>query len=166
MLDEKAVAWLREKVEARLGAARSMLSEHWGDMPWAVEECSECGCPCIVYQGEHKPLGEPQVPPVRYIADAETPAFAQWITANDPRQVIADCEADLELLATHRIVNRNDPDYSVDPGATGCASCHYWAQMHVRGRGMCRTVRLLARRYRHWPGYDKHWGTADPIFTQ
>lgn len=62
-------------------------SEHWGDRPWHVEECSEQAteeCPCIVTQGEYKPFDQPQVPLIQYVADAETVGHAHYIAAMHP----------------------------------------------------------------------------------
>jgi hypothetical protein len=66
----------------------AVLSEHWGDRPWHAEECSDTDdlspCPCIVAQGEYREFDQPQIPPVQYVADAESPEFAAYIAAMHP----------------------------------------------------------------------------------
>ncbi|MFC4006606.1 DUF6221 family protein [Nonomuraea purpurea] len=70
------------------------------------------------------------------------------IAFNDPRQIIADCEADLGILDDH------------EPGWAGlkrdvrvCMACDV-----KRGdRWPCRTVRRIASRYRHRDGYLPEW---------
>jgi Family of unknown function (DUF6221) len=149
MGETEAVAWLREQVQARLAAAQAMLSEDWGDLPWAVTECvngMRGDCPCIVYQGSYKPFRQPQVPPVRYIADAETPQIAQWIIANDPRRVIADCEADLGIIALY---DRWAGDYLGGNPELGAAAC-----------AISDAARHAASGYRYHPGYVEHWGDS------
>lgn len=74
-----------DKVRKLIAAAPS---EHWGNRPWHVEECSDTdtmeACPCIVAQGEYRDFDQPQDPPVQYVADAETPEFAAYIAAMHP----------------------------------------------------------------------------------
>lgn len=59
---------------------------HWGDRPWHAEGCSDTleSCPCIVAQGEYQPFEQPQIPPVQYVADAETREHAAYIAAMHP----------------------------------------------------------------------------------
>lgn len=62
-------------------------SEHWGDRPWHAEECSDSernSCPCIVAQGERRDFDQPQIPPIQYVADAETSELAAYIAAVGP----------------------------------------------------------------------------------
>jgi hypothetical protein len=90
------------------------------------------------------------------------------IARNDPRAVIADCEAKLRLLDEHYILVRGEkwPDeydeFSVMTNHTandrGCITCHYMSQGCVRAVGCCVTVRLLASCYQHLEGYQPKWG--------
>lgn len=65
-------------------------TQHWSDRPWHAEECSDTDdtspnpCPCIVAQGEYRNFDQPQIPPIQYVADAETPEFAAYIAAMHP----------------------------------------------------------------------------------
>lgn len=175
MSSKEALTWLRKTVEVRLAAAQAILhTAEWGDLPWAVTECvndARGDCACIIYQGIHRPPLEPQIPPVRYIADAETPEIAAWITANGPHQIIADCESDLEILNEHRVLFTGESaegyeEYGIVRLSNvdrdhGCVRCHYWAQGAIRAYGICRTVQSVARRYRHLPAYAGHW---DPLY--
>lgn len=86
-------------------------TEHWGARPWHVEECSDTddmsSCPCIVAQGEYREFDQPQIPPVQYVADAESPDFAAYIAAMHPGVGTALAKL-LELAATEY-----DPDAEV-----------------------------------------------------
>ncbi|GAA0704844.1 hypothetical protein GCM10010193_69820 [Kitasatospora atroaurantiaca] len=56
------------------------------DQPWHVEECADNetgGCPCIVAYQQHDDSSGFGVT-TRYVADAETPEFAQWIALMNP----------------------------------------------------------------------------------
>lgn len=76
-----AAATLRRLTEA-------LPANDWGDRPWRAEECSDTDdmspCPCIVAQGEYREFDQPQIPPIQYVADAETPEFAAYIAAMGP----------------------------------------------------------------------------------
>lgn len=76
---------------------------------------------------------------------------AAHIAANDPRDTIARCEAELAILDEHAPVSGYAPYGPVcviccDPGGPGEEAA---VVDHP-----CRTVRLLASGYRHWPGYQ------------
>lgn len=77
-----AAKLMRERAEAADARA-------WAGKPWAVDQCAEDGCPCIVYQGEYKPFDEPQVPPIQYVADTETPGHAAYIASMHPGVALA-----------------------------------------------------------------------------
>ena len=139
---EARVTWLRQVIERDKAEAEALLTEEWGDRPWAVENCSENECPCIVYQGEYKPFDEPQVPPIHYIADAETPELATWIARHDPRSVIADCEAKLGILGLYDLWTAGPSDHP----ALGAAIC-----------AISDAVHHLASGYRYRDGYAEHW---------
>jgi hypothetical protein len=96
-----AVTLLRER-------ARAVDAPDWPGRPWAVTECSNdlnAYCPCIVYEGEYKPFDEPQVPPIRYVADAETPEHAAFIASMGPGFALA--VADWLDVAAKRIEGGN-----------------------------------------------------------
>ena len=83
----QAAALMRERAEA---AAQG----DWPGRPWAVTECASpedgsAGCACIVYQGEYKPFDEAQVPPIQYIADAESEEDAAHIASWHPAVALA-----------------------------------------------------------------------------
>jgi hypothetical protein len=96
-------------------------NEHWGDRPWHTEECSDTDdmspCPCIVAQGERREFDQPQIPPIQYIADAETPELAAYIAAMGP--VLGRAVADLMEAVSY------DPDDSAldDPGSDRHDAC-------------------------------------------
>ena len=85
-----------------------------------------------------------------------------------PRDVLADCEAEMAILDAHYILHREDrselyEEFSVTPhpGASGCdygcVTCHYRGMGGVWGKGYCRTVRLLASGYKYRPGWLAEW---------
>lgn len=75
---------LRRAAEGIRAAVAAVQQGAWEGRPWAVENCSEHECPCIVHQGEYKPWNEAQVPPIQYVADAETPEHAAYIASMHP----------------------------------------------------------------------------------
>ena len=56
----------------------------WAGQPWRTEECDR-DCACIVYQGVYPddPF-KPVVPPIQYVADAETAEHATWVALAHP----------------------------------------------------------------------------------
>jgi hypothetical protein len=64
--------------------------------------------------------------------------IAPFIAANDPRQIIADCESGLGILDLHGIW-KDDTGIAAEVAADA--------------------VRHLAGGYRHQPGYEQHWGS-------
>jgi hypothetical protein len=94
--------------------------------------------------------------------------LTRLMEANDPRDTIARCEAELAILDAHYILTKEDrseqyEEFSVTPhpGADGCdfgcVTCHYRGMGGVWGQGYCRTVRLLGYAYRHRDGYRPEW---------
>ena len=74
-------------------------------------------------------------------------SLTRLMEANDPRDTIARCEAELAILDEHG----GAP--GIDPGEVCCVRCgDYPQEPHP-----CRTVRLLASGYRHRPGYQEAW---------
>jgi hypothetical protein len=94
------------------------------------------------------------------------PREGEWHWA-EAREHAEQAEARLAVLGEHYILRRGDTNEAYEEfsvvsigGANkdhGCATCHYYGQGGVRGAGYCRTVRMLARGYRHWLGYRETW---------
>jgi hypothetical protein len=70
---------------------------------------------------------------------------ADHICRHDPRNVVADCEAKLDILDEH-------PESAGDPGH--CARCQNW-MFAVAAPWPCTTIRRMAAGYRHRPGYQE-----------
>jgi len=105
-------------------------------------------------------------------------SLTRLMEANDPRDTIARCEAELAILDEHAIVQRGrDEDFfrrglkvagRMPPGVGlvtigesggdfGCVACHYERGGHVQGFGWCRTIRHLGHGYRFGDGYRAEW---------
>lgn len=86
--DSAPVTELRNAAAKLRKLVAAIPSNPWGDRPWHVEECSDTDdgspCPCIVAQGEYREFDQPQIPPVQYVADAETPEHAAYIATMHP----------------------------------------------------------------------------------
>ena len=80
---------LRAAAKLMRECAEAADAADWPGGPWAVDKCSENGCPCIVYQGERNPYTEPQVPRIQYVADTETPEHAAYIASMHPGVALA-----------------------------------------------------------------------------
>ena len=91
---------LRAAAKLMRECAEAADAADWPGGPWAVDKCSENGCPCIVYQGERNPYTEPQVPRIQYVADTETPEHAAYIASMHPGVALAVAD----WLGTHRAV--------------------------------------------------------------
>ena len=97
--------------------------------------------------------------------------LTRLMEANDPRDTIARCGAELGFLDTHYILHSGDTneayeEFSVTPhpGVNGCdygcVTCHYRGMGGVWGQGYCRTIRLLGSAYKHQPGYREEWAAT------
>lgn len=94
-------------------------------------------------------------------------SLTRLMEANDPRDTITRCEAELAILDVHYILWRHDTSEAYEEfsvvavgGADkdhGCVTCHYYGQGGVKGYGYCRTVRLLGYGYRFRDGYREEW---------
>lgn len=149
MSGDKAVAWLREQVQARLATAKKAATVA-GSVWRAGHFFDEAG---ISTAGILSESGSP-------LADTLTrddEEMAPHIALNDPADVIARCEAELAILDEHGPA----ADYPADYPAK-CQRC-------ITGRRgypdewpdddyPCRTAHLVASGYRHRPGYGDHWG--------
>lgn len=128
--------WLRPLVEARkataeAAAARSTADWHRNADDYRNDVCDSNGD--VVVYDEGTPTEEESA----------------HIAANDPRDVIAQCEADLLTLDEHKHYLANAPDSADNVADFGCGTCH----VHPHdggtcGEGWCRTIRLLAWGYR------------------
>lgn len=133
MSDEDPVAWLRAQVEARKAAAKLAAREGG---TWTQDDP-------VRYPGSISSLGGQVV----YDEGSPDEYQAQHIAANDPRDVIARCEAELAILDEHRAAD------GACPGEVCCITCGDYPQVEYP----CRTVRLLAGGYRFRPGYREEW---------
>jgi hypothetical protein len=153
-VSDDMAAFLAARLDEDETAAKALESGDWGQSPWAVTECSGF-CPCIVYQGEYKPVLEAQVPLIQYIADAEAPEYAAHIARHDPARVLREVAAKRAILAVH------SPGYPVTypkpSGQPTCAVCHSGGWDWDPEQWPCPTVRALAAIYSNHPGYRQEW---------
>ena len=94
-------------------------------------------------------------------------AITRLMEANDPRDTIARCEAELAILEEH--ASEGDGRW---PECVRCADTHparcecgRLAGEHWRGAYSypCATVRLLGSAYKHQPGYREEWAATSPL---
>lgn len=169
-MSDDLTTWLRAQVEARLKLAREASHEtggHWwrgtqdlygdgsrvpvgpmyGGEPVISEDDAVLGGHFIVVYDEGSPT---------------EPEFGHMV-ANEPRAVIAWCEAELAILDEHA----SDGDER-EPQCVRCADTHPghcecgWQSLggeHSRAARPypCLTVRLIGYGYRHRPGYLEEW---------
>ena len=150
-----AVAWLRQRIRERMYLAQRAIE--LGNAAEWIEQSSG-----VLVTGE--PTETDTWHGTWAMGDS---SLARLMEANDPRDTIARCEAELAILDEHFILTNENrleayEEFSVVPwgakGGTGdqgsgCVTCHYYAQGGVKGYGICRTVRLLAGGYRYRPGF-------------
>ena len=151
--EEEPVAWLRAAILERKAIAEAATCAPWeaeGDDPTDDE----------VWIG----LDDDSAIRLVILRGPESHENMLHVAANDPRDVIARCEAELAIMKAHHILHRDDhseewAEFGVTPhpGASGCdfgcVTCHYRGMGSVWGQGYCYTVRALAQGYRHWPGF-------------
>ena len=144
---EDPVAWLRAQVEARKAVA---LASDGQTGIWLLRD----------HPSESVMIRDQGGLPVVYDEGSPSEAEAAHIAANDPRDVIARCEAELAIIAdllaeTHFLDNREwygcqAIDENDQPTGSEC-TCG-------RDEGVGRRLRRLASGYRHWPGYrEEDW---------
>ena len=130
-------AWLRATIEGDKAKAEAVAD---GSAPWVGRWEAEGNVALRTYNG-HVLAHLRGIPFKAGLLD--------HIALHDPRDTIARCEAELELLDLHK------------PGEYGeCVTCHVGAQScGCCGWGdfPCDTVQLLARGYRHRPGFKPSW---------
>jgi Family of unknown function (DUF6221) len=135
--------WLRRCIEERKYLAENTIrlgnSAEWTELSSGVLMTCRPDDPQARLDGLH-PLGDS--------------TLTRLMEANDPRDTIARCEAELAILDEHAT--------KVYRGAVSMFLDDYWCQTcDVPGdqpaRTWCRTVRLLASGYQHRPGYQESW---------
>ena len=132
-MTDDMLSWTRQQIEARKALAESASPSPWS----ANAEHDEV----LAEDGERVADGFA-------LSGNQLRNTVDHIVFNDPRQIIADCEADLGILDDH------------EPGWAGlkrdvrvCMACDA-----ERGdRWPCRTVRRIAAGYQYRPGYRPEW---------
>lgn len=180
--DEELAAWLRAAITARLALAREAVDEHAEDEAWRYDEQAR-PVPRIIGTSWESSLTDG-------VWNCEDPdddcrelrqpsrAAGEHIAANDPRDTIARCEAELAILDEHAPVADYPPESIAEHRARGwpeyqltmmaamvyCARCHVWVDDAREDESQCnpvgypcKTVRLLGHGYRHRPGYRAEW---------
>jgi hypothetical protein len=173
------VEWLRQQVEARRDLAREAAPKTDGrwwrrlaDRGYLDDRRLEpVGA---LYAGEPLLDADDEVCGGEFIVvyDEGAPSDAQFghIAANDPRDVIARCEAELAILDLHQMVIPAEFEDEVkewlecrECGPNNDASGVYAAPGSSETFAPCRTLHLVAAGYKHHEGYAEHWGDAGII---
>ena len=137
-----AVEWLREQVRERLSLSLSLTATGRGE--WAIQ---------INGDFDYSIYARVDITAHDAVVDVWREDVACLVAANDPRDTIARCEAELAILDAHDRPEHYCP-LPVLPSAHG--------QLWTPAEGPCWTVRSLASGYRHRPGYAEHWGEVAP----
>ena len=129
-------AWLRQRIQARLALARGTIelgnAEVWTEQSSGVLVTGD-GTEADRWDGTW-PMGDS--------------TLTRLMEANDPRDTIARCEAELAILDLHA-----SNGYERYPECVHCA-VESWP---------CRTVRSLGSAYKHQPGYREEWAATSPL---
>ena len=146
-------AWLRQRIQARLALARGTIelgnADVWHELSSGVLVTGD--------DDENHWHG------TWAMGDS---TLTRLMEANDPRDTIARCEAELAILEEHA----SDGDGRW-PQCVRCADTHparcecgRLAGEHWRGAYSypCTTVRLLGSAYKHQPGYREEWAATSP----
>ena len=150
------VPWLRQRVRERMETARKACERtdgHWWRRtePYGDGTSEPAG---HLYAGERIADGDGGTWGGEFtvVYDEGAPSREQFehMEANDPRDVIARCEAELALLDEH---GPFDPES--DWLRDFCATCGHLDRNRVAFP--CRTVRLVGHGYRFRPGYSEAW---------
>ena len=155
--EEDPVAWLRAQIEERKAAAEAATPGPWepeGDDPTDDE----------VYTG-----GDDDASFGWRLAICRGPRSHEnmlHIAANDPRDTIARCEAELAILDEH---DESDTPEELRHGHwEGHGSNERWIRDEpndcpvCREESPCRTVRLLAGGYKYRPGFPAAFAAKTP----
>ena len=127
-------AWLRQRIQARLALARGTI-ELGNNAEW-IEQSSGVlvtgdGTDADAWDGTW-PMGDS--------------TLTRLMEANDPRDTIDRCEAELTILDDH-----SDDHWCFAPGT---------ARYDWFLGGDCRVMRLLGSAYKYQPGYREEWAPA------
>ena len=158
-MSDDLTAWLRKQIVARRDIAVAAL--HGSDGHWWRRPHDETGEPtgdlwdgAQIVDSDGDVVGGREV----VVYDEGRPSDAQFdhIAGNDPRDVIARCEAELALLNEHAVIRMPYQDARGVPGHfCECATCGFGGPDRSYP---CKTVRLLGYGYRHWSGYrESEW---------
>ena len=151
-MSDDLTTWLRKQITARRDVAIAALDgtdgHWWRREAGAFEERTRepvgnlfAGEPCFDEDGDN--MGGSDV--VVYDEGSPSDARFEHIAANDPRDTIARCDAELAVLDLHSI---NDAGlYEKSPDCAHCAVESY----------PCRTVRMIGSGYRFRDGYREEW---------
>ena len=155
--EQGLVAWLRSAILARKAAAEAATAAPWeaeGDDPTDDE----------VWIG----LDDDSAIRLVILRGPESHQNMLHVAANDPRDTIARCEAELAILGElSAAVKRHEAerrDY-----ANWVAGENLASQPALAGpspgliAGLERAVRLLAGGYRHHPGYRAEWAVTPGV---
>ena len=148
-------AWLRQRIQARLALAQGTI-ELGNNAVW-IEQSSGVlvtgdGTETDAWDGTW-PMGDS--------------TLTRLMEANDPRDTIARCEAELAILDEHV-----SDEHERWPECIRCAyihpakcECGKLDGEHWRAPCPypCNTVRLLGSAYKHQPGYREEWAPAGGI---
>ena len=127
-------SWLREAILERKARAEA-LAVTVGAAGWTVRRNDD-----FDYTVHGSDPDEP-------LADIWREDTAEWMAANDPESVIAQCEAELAILDECETALRIARTYKDGDGMLALVCAKTW----------CDAVRLLAGGYRHWPGRKAQW---------
>lgn len=147
-MTDDMLSWLRRQIEARKALAES--ASPW---PWSANaEHDEV----LAVDGERVADGFA-------LSGNQLRNTVDHIVFNDPRQIIADCEAQLALIDLHgTTVKKGGPAvFSDEDGRqltsgheVTCSVCGWVSDDPTSG---CETVRLLALPYADVDGYREEW---------
>jgi hypothetical protein len=131
------LSWLRQQIELRRSLAELASGESWAarrvmDVGYMVAD-KDSGTAVARLWVEMGDLVDGF-----HSAGANPLDTSKHIAFNDPRQIIADCETDLEIADLH---GRDAMD--------ACRACG--------GYFPCLTLLAVVSRYRHRPGYLPEW---------
>ncbi|OPG12526.1 DUF6221 family protein [Microbispora sp. GKU 823] len=148
------IAWLRATIESDLATARAATYGEWAMFGHGDDNY----LPPPAYPGEQTTRGHGwnislTAPGGLDVAAELRRADARHVIAQQPRQTIVRCEAELGLIAAYEDQARRwppDTPYHADSDPIDLMECE-------RSSALGEAVRLLARGYRHRPGWQEGW---------